>query len=121
MTIEQPVIQPLLLERALTLKQAAEILNVSYQTIYAARERIAFRLPGGTIWRVWPSSLAALGEKRNNLTRLTLRVGGENECQSAKIQPPALGGSMSARQAASELDDLLGRKTAKQRRSTTTR
>ena len=63
-------------EIALTLQEAAARLNLSYSTVFAQRERIGFRLPGSRVWRVWPSRLAELGQKRNNLTRLAVRVGG---------------------------------------------
>lgn len=107
-------------ETALTLRQAADRLGLSYSTVFSKRAEIGFRLPGGRVWRVWPSQLAALTEKRSNLTRLHLRVGGESECQSAKTPPPAFGGLTSARQAAKELDALLARQTVNQRRNTTT-
>ncbi|KAG1078628.1 hypothetical protein G6F40_016629 [Rhizopus arrhizus] len=108
-------------EIALTLQEAAARLNLSYSTVFAQRERIGFRLPGSRVWRVWPSRLAELGQKRNNLTRLAVRVGGVEECPSAKIPSPASLNLTSARQAASELDALLGRKTARPPRNTTTR
>ena len=108
-------------ETALTLQEAAARLNLSYSTVFAQRERIGFRLPGSRVWRVWPSRLAELGQKSNNLTRLAVRVGGVDECQSANTPIPASGGSIYARQAASELDVLLGQKTARPPRNTTTR
>lgn len=108
-------------ERALTLQEAAERLHLSYSTIFAKRAEIGFRLPGSRVWRVWPSKLAALTEKRSNVTRLSLRVGGVNECPSVSTPIPAPGGSISARQAANELDVLLGRKTERPPRNTTTR
>lgn len=108
-------------EQAITLKEAAERLNVSYQTVYAAREQIAFRLPGSRIWRIWPSALDALSEKRNNLTRLSLRVGKEAPCPSVNTLIPASGGLIFAHQAASELDALLAPKASRQHRNTTTR
>jgi hypothetical protein len=107
-------------ETAITLQEAADRLHLSYSTVFAHREKIGFRLPGSRVWRVWPSELAALTEKRSNLTRLHLRVGGETECQSAKIPTPASGGLTSARQAAKELDALLAQRTGKRRRNTTT-
>lgn len=107
-------------ERALTLQEAADRLRLAYSTVFAKREQIGFRLPGSRVWRVWPSRLAELTEKRSNVTRLHLRVGEDRECQSAKTQSPAYTGLTSARQAAKELDALLERKTAKPRRSTTT-
>ncbi len=108
------------MEQALTLKQAAQKLGMSYRTVFDSRHQIGFRLPGSRIWRVWPSALAQLSRPRNNLTRLSVRVDGDLQCQSINDPIPIYGGSISARQAASELDDLLGRKTAKRPRSSMT-
>jgi|GEM_PF-1046095 len=59
-----------ILERALTLKMAAELLGVSYGTIYERRDELGF-FQIGSVWRVWPSTLkerlaAKQGEKRNS-------------------------------------------------------
>ncbi|WP_208452201.1 hypothetical protein [Burkholderia gladioli] len=107
-------------ETALTLQQVAERLQLSYGTVFAMRQKIGFRLPGSRVWRVWPSRLADLSEKRNNLTRLSLRVGGENGCQSTSEKARRSGTSISGRQAAKELDDLLKQLKDGRRRSTTT-
>lgn len=107
-------------ETALTLQQVAERMQLSYSTVFSMRKQIGFRLPGSRVWRVWPSRLAGLSEKRNNLTRLSLRVGGENGCQSADVKAPGSGLSTSARQAAKEFAALLKQRTGGQRRNTTT-
>ncbi len=107
-------------ETALTLQEAADRLHLSYSTVFAARHKIGFRLPGSRVWRVWPSQLAALTEKRSNLTRLNLRVGEENECQSVETKGPASGKSTSGYRASRELDVLLARRTKKPPRNTTT-
>lgn len=107
-------------ERALTLQEAAERLHLSYSTVFAKREIIGFRLPGSRVWRVWPSQLAALTEKRSNVTRLSLQVGKEDSCQSEKMKKPASGTSIAARQAVKELDALLARRTKKRLRNITT-
>ncbi|MDN7763032.1 MULTISPECIES: hypothetical protein [Burkholderia cepacia complex] len=107
-------------ETALTLQQVAERMQLSYSTVFSMRKQIGFRLPGSRVWRVWPSRLAGLSEKRNNLTRLSLRVGGENACQSASVKVPVSGSSISGRQAAKELDDLLKQLKGGLRRNTTT-
>ena len=103
-------------EQALTLKEAAHRLNVSYQTVFAARQKIGFRLPGSRIWRVWPSRLASMSEQQYNVTRLVLRSDKERTCQSDSAM--GSGGSIYARQAASALDNLLGQKTKKQHKNT---
>ena len=106
-------------EVALTLEQVAKRLSVSYQTVFARRREIGFRLPGSRIWRVWPSTLASMSERQYNVTRLVLRSDKEQvTCQSDSAM--VAGGSIYARQAASELDKLLAQKTKKRHRSTTT-
>ncbi|ARL52220.1 hypothetical protein BOC51_11700 [Burkholderia pseudomallei] len=105
---------------ALTLQQVADRLQLSYSTVFAMRHRVGFRLPGSRVWRVLPSRLAELCETKNNVTRLSMRVAGENQCPSAKIKIPGSGTSTSARQAAKELDALLKPRTERRLRSTTT-
>lgn len=105
-------------ETAISLQDAARRLGVSYQTVWQRRGDIAFRLPGSRIWRVWPSRLASLSERQYKVTRLTLRSDMEKSCRSDNAA--ILGGSISARQAASELDDLLKPRTGAKRRNTTT-
>ncbi|MCY1225415.1 hypothetical protein D9M72_376070 [compost metagenome] len=107
-------------ETALTLQEAAARLNLSYSTVFAQRQRIGFRLPGSRVWRVWPSRLAALTEKRSNLTRLHLRVSGDTTCPSTDVMMVKSGGRASARQAARELDNLLAQRTKKPLRNTKT-
>ncbi|WP_157650440.1 DNA-binding protein [Burkholderia ubonensis] len=107
-------------ETALTLQQAAERMQLPFSTVFSMRKQIGFRLPGSRLWRVWPSRLAGLTEKRNNLTRLSLRVGVEIGCQSADVKAPGSGLLTSARQAAKEFAALLKQRTGGQRRNTTT-
>src|SRR5690606_11882529 len=64
-------------EKALTLKEAADRLGLSYRTIFDKRQEIGFRLPGSRVWRVWPSRLAELTRPRNNAIRLSTPVTGE--------------------------------------------
>ena len=107
-------------EEALTLRQAAKRLNVSYSTIFNYRKELGFQLRARGAWRIWPSRLAAFTEKGNNVTQLSLRVVGETPCPSAKMKPQVSGKSISASQASRELDALLAQRTGKQRRNTTT-
>lgn len=107
-------------EVALTLKQAAERLGMSYYTLFRKRHSIAFRLPGSRIWRVWPSTLAAMDQKRNNLIRLSLRHGQEKECLFANKRGRSTGGLTSPHQTAKELGTLLALQTDKKLRNTTT-
>src|SRR5690606_8367391 len=106
-------------ERALSLKEAAQRLGVSYQTIFARRHKIGFRLPGSRIWRVWPSQLAEITRPNYNGTRIAA-VGDDRRtlCQSDNVK--ASGTSISMRRAEKELDTLLERLTKKPRRNTTT-
>ncbi len=106
-------------EIAISLREAARRLGLSYHTVFLKRHKIAFQLPGSRVWRVWPSTLAELSKPRNNLTRLALRVQ-EISCQSAKTPNRASGGSISDRQAAKELDALLAQSTKPPRRNSTT-
>ncbi len=107
-------------EIALTLRQAAERLQLSYGTVYEMRHELGFRLPGSRVWRIWPSRLAELTQNRKNGPRLSLRVDGDSECQSAKIKNPVSTSLTSARRAAKELEALLARPTVKKPRSITT-
>ena len=107
------------MDKALTLQQAADLLGLSYQTVFARRHEIGFRLEGCRTWRVWPSRLEEITKPRYNVTRIA--SAGNNRsviCQSDYVT--ASGMSISARQAAKELDTLLAQRTKKQRRSTKT-
>jgi len=109
-------------DQALTLKQAAQCLQLSYGTVFARRHAIAFRLPGSRIWRVWPKDLAALQKPRNNVYRLSLRTTQKEQtpCPSAKTPAREFGGLIYARQKDAELDALLRHASASRRRNTTT-
>ncbi|MNK90039.1 hypothetical protein D3C87_1100790 [compost metagenome] len=107
-------------EKALTLHEAAERLNVSYSTIFSYRKELGFQLRARGAWRIWPSRLAAFSEKKNNVTQLSLRVLGEAPCPSAKMKPQVSGKLISASQASRELDALLEHRTGKPRRNITT-
>ena len=102
----------------MTLHEVAATLGLSYSTVFERRREIGFRLPGSRVWRVWPSSLVELGKRQYNVTRLVLRPDKETSCQSDSVT--VSGGSIYARQAAKELDALLGQKAGRQRRNTTT-
>ncbi len=52
-------------EKAISLKEAADRLGVSYRTVFDQREKLGFRIPGSRIWRVWPSTLAEFSRPRN--------------------------------------------------------
>jgi len=105
------------MERALSLKEAAEVLGVSYYTVYSKRFELAFRLPGSRIWRVWPSTLQNL-RSGVNLDSLSVR-GLEKSCQSISTRNRRIGTSDSQHQAAKELNDLLEHRIAKPLKSIT--
>lgn len=106
-------------ETALTLQEAAKVLNLSYSTIFARRHEIGFRIPGSRLWRVWPATLANLSN-RSKLVPLSLRVVGVNECQSTNIPKVAPGGWISRHQTVKELDALLAQPTKRLRKNSTT-
>ncbi|GLK96362.1 hypothetical protein GCM10008164_41040 [Achromobacter xylosoxidans] len=107
-------------EKALTLQEAAKRLNVSYSTIFSYRKEIGFQLKARGAWRIWPSRLAAFSEKNNNVTQLSLRVVGEDQCPSAKMKHQVSGKWTSASRVSRELDALLAQRTSRPRRNITT-
>ena len=98
-------------DKALTLKEAANLLGISYSTIFSKREQLGFRLPGSRVWRIWRSSLYDYQKNRSNITPLSLRGVGEPECHFSHTQSQASTMLTSTSQADKELDDLLGLKT----------
>ena len=107
-------------ERALTLREAAALLRVSYNTVYARREELGF-FKIGSVWRIWPDDLKkAVGRQDYNESRPARVELEKNACLSANARVPTSGTSISARQAAAELDKLLARQTKRRRRSFTT-
>lgn len=105
-------------ETAISLKEAAARLGVSYQTVWQRRHKIAFRLPDCRKWLVWPSTLEQLSTPRYNVTRIASVGDRRNTCQSDNVT--ASGMSISMRQAEKELDTLLAQRTKNPHRNTTT-
>jgi len=92
-------------ERAITLKEAAELLNVSYWTVYEHRISLGFFKVGGC-WRIWPQRLTEMSTGYNERRPAQADERGKKwESESAKAPMPGI--STSARQAAVELDKLL--------------
>ncbi|MFM0020882.1 helix-turn-helix domain-containing protein [Paraburkholderia azotifigens] len=57
------------MEKALTLKDVAELLSVSYNTVYSRKEELGF-FQVGSVWRVWPDVLQQkLAEPRKKRER----------------------------------------------------
>lgn len=110
---------------ALTLYEVARLTGFSYGTIFARKAQMnAFRVSDtkNGHWRVWPESVENLYKKRNNVTCMGLQVDnvGNKPCQSIKHRAHLIGGSISSRRAARELDALLAQRKRKRRSNTTT-
>lgn len=107
-----PVIGP----RAMTLKEAAALLRVSYGTVYARREELGF-FQIGSVWRIWPEKLMAATQDYNK------RRPARTETEEKVCLSESAGVSMSltsAPQAAKDFADRVARRTARQHRNTTT-
>ncbi|WP_417276402.1 helix-turn-helix transcriptional regulator [Castellaniella sp.] len=97
------------MEKALTLKEVAELLGLSYSTIFAKRHQIGFRLPGSRVWRVWPADLEKLRPQMPTpQSPITVQDYG-----APLVRQPFR--ASAAREASKELDRLLalGRKPKK--------
>lgn len=107
----QGEVQPAM-ERALTLRLAAELLGVSYGTVYAHREALGF-FQIGAVWRVWPDTLRMrLGAKQEEKARSR----GKAATPAFKGSPPSYAPSLDAQKAAKELTDLLENRLSRRRR-----
>ncbi|WP_432757122.1 helix-turn-helix domain-containing protein [Burkholderia cenocepacia] len=103
--------------KALTLKEAAALLGVSYATVYAHKVDMGFfRI--GRQWRIWPEKLKTTTEY--NSCRPARTEPKEKKCHSVSATARTSGTLTSARQVASELDNLLARPTKRRLRSITT-
>ncbi|AOJ87161.1 hypothetical protein WS87_10985 [Burkholderia sp. MSMB0856] len=102
-------------DRALNLKEAAELLGVSYATAYAHRKELGF-FQVGSVWRVWPEKLREATNQQPP-DRPAQKEQESKPCQSESVRAPTRGISISARQAAAELDKLLARPIKKKRKS----
>jgi len=105
-------------DKALSLKEAAALLGVSYSTVYAHKEKMGF-FQVGNQWRVWPDRLKLATEY--NSDRPARTEPRSKKCQSESAKARTSGTSISARQAASELDRVLERPTERRLRSITTK
>jgi excisionase family DNA binding protein len=105
-------------EKALTLKEAAALLGVSYSTVYAHKLELGF-FPVGNQWRVWPDKLKFATEYNPNRPARTEPRSKKWQSESGKARTS--GTLTSARQVASELDNLLAQPTGRRLRSITTR
>jgi excisionase family DNA binding protein len=94
------------MEKALTLKDAAELLGVSYSTVYAHKEDLGF-FKIGNQWRVWPEILRERSlEGRQEKVYPRIETG-----QAARRNRRPSGSRRSEQQSASkELDEILAQK-----------
>ncbi|WP_175656487.1 helix-turn-helix domain-containing protein [Burkholderia ambifaria] len=92
--------------RALGLQEAADLLNVSYSTVFANRQALGF-FQVGRQWRIWPETLREEMGRRTKKSSST-DIGIDPSLPPDRIpplRPQTL--SPSARQAEKELDALL--------------
>lgn len=96
------------MEKALTLKEVAELLDLSYSTVFDKRYQIGFRLPGSRIWRVWPADLGKLRPQVPE-PRPLISAGDRTTIPSPTVKA-------TRREAGKELDRLLAMRPPKRRR-----
>ena len=104
-------------ERAITLREAAALLRVSYGTVYARREELGF-FQIGSVWRIWPDDLKAAVREEYNKRRPARTEQEKEPCLSVSVGMSI--GSTSELQAEREFAALVAQRTARQRRNTTT-
>lgn len=100
---------------ALGLQEAADLLNVSYSTVFANRRALGF-FQVGRQWRIWPETLREELERRTKKPS-SKEPGIDPRLPDDRIPPvrPHIV-SLSARQARKELDALLKPATQRRRR-----
>ncbi|MCA8249141.1 helix-turn-helix domain-containing protein [Burkholderia multivorans] len=106
-------------QKALSIKEAAELLGVSYSTVYAhVRELGFFRV--GAAWRVWPENLKQLSSY--NQRRPARTDEGANDSWLSESAKAATSGTLtSVSRAAADLDKLLAPRTERRRKNSTTK
>lgn len=107
------------IEKALSLKEAADALGVSYSFLYPRRRDLGFFKIGG-VWRVWPDELKKRAAGYN--ADRPARTDDEEHrlCPSEDAMTQKSITLISANRTAAELDALLAPPTGKRRRSITT-
>jgi excisionase family DNA binding protein len=104
--------------KALTLKEAAALLGVSYSTVYAHKESMGF-FQIGNQWRIWPDKLKFATEYNPDRPARTEPRSKKWQSEGAKARTS--GTSTSVSQAAAALEKRLARPTERKLRSITTR
>jgi hypothetical protein len=103
-------------ERALSLREAAALLRVSYGTVYARREQLGF-FQIGSVWRIWPEKLKEATQDYNK--RRPAQTEQESKCPSVSTQSAGSISSISDLQAVRDFADLVAQRTEKKHRNTT--
>ncbi|BFU60731.1 MULTISPECIES: helix-turn-helix domain-containing protein [Rodentibacter] len=100
-------------DRTLTIREVADLLNLSYNTVFAHRLKWGFfQMEGSRVWRVFREDLDHCRKRKNNVIRLVgltdTKNGGKDRCQSSREAMYI--GSTLQHQVANELDEALGLK-----------
>lgn len=104
--------------RALDLREAAALLNVSYSTLFTHKEAMGF-FQVGSQWRIWPEQLRQRTSGSTASKPVTTEAPQQRPRQQADVKrSPVPQLPMSARQAAAELDKVLAEVRKKQTRRT---
>jgi hypothetical protein len=103
-------------EWALSLREAAALLRVSYGTVYARREEFGFFLIC-SVWRIRPEKLREATQDYNK--RRPVQTDKENKCPSVSTQSAGSISSRSDLQAVRDFVDHVAQRTAKKQRNTT--
>ncbi|WP_077175865.1 helix-turn-helix domain-containing protein [Pasteurella multocida] len=99
------------MEETLTIQETADLLKMSYNTVYARKLELGFFKIGGIRgWRIYKRDLDRNIQKENNISRLCVQIGNKEKqkCRSEKHKT-ASGKSISQRRTASEFDVLVAR------------
>ncbi|MEK6357519.1 MAG: helix-turn-helix domain-containing protein [Burkholderia cenocepacia] len=104
-------------EKALSLKEAAALLGVSYATAYANRRALGFFKVGG-VWRIWPEKLKEQTSGYNADRPARTEDEEQRPCQSESAAASTI--LTSERQVEKEYAALVGLPTGRKRRSITT-
>lgn len=107
-----------MIDKALSLKEAAALLGVSYSTVYTHKEEMGF-FQIGNQWRIWPEKLKLATEYNSNRPARTEPRSKKWQSEGAKAR--ISGTSTSVSQAAAALEKRLARPTERKLRSITTR
>lgn len=99
------------MEKALTLKEVAELLGLAYSTVFAKRHQIGFRLPGSRVWRVWPADLEKLRPQVSAPPPPAIYTPNfGSPVRRLSVRTPA-----AAREASKELDRLLAQRPGRKK------